>query len=101
MGIMPQSQSEAALDGLRGHVASYSDFQLSGLHSLVTTAGSLILGLAAAKEHQPIDRIMEAAQLDEVWQQEKWGYDDEAEARLQSHRQLMTEARQYLTLLKT
>ncbi|MCE2516603.1 MAG: ATPase [Alphaproteobacteria bacterium] len=101
VGIMPGEQSPEAKQALRGHVDRYSDFELSGLHSLVTVSGSLILGLAAAQNHQPIDAITKAAQLDELWQQEKWGYDDEAGARLKAHHTLMTEAHRYLSLLKT
>ena len=100
-GIMPGEQPADAKTALRGHVDRYSDFQLSGLHSLVTVSGSLILGLAAAQNHQPIDTIAQAAQLDELWQQEKWGYDDEADARLKAHHALMTAAHRYLSLLKT
>jgi chaperone required for assembly of F1-ATPase len=100
-GIMPKNQPAAALMALRDQVMGYNNFQLSGLHCLTAVGGSLILALAASQDHQPIDAITKAAQLDELWQQEKWGYDDEADARIKSNHLLMTKAHQYLTLLKT
>ena len=100
-GIMPGQQDEDAKNVMRHLVDAYDDFALSGLHSLVTVTGSLILGLAAAADHQPMDQIIAAAQLDELWQQEKWGYDDEADARLKSHQLVLQQAYSYLALLKS
>ena len=99
-GMMPGQQDEDAKIAMRQLVDEYDDFSLSGLHSLVTVTGSLILGLAAATDHQPMDQIIAAAQLDELWQQDKWGYDEEADARLKSHQHLLHQAYGYLTLLK-
>ena len=99
-GMMPGQQDEDAKIAMRQLVDEYDDFSLSGLHSLVTVTGSLILGLAAATDHQPMDQIIAAAQLDELWQQDKWGYDEEADARLKSHQHLLHQAYSYLSLLK-
>lgn len=100
-GIMPGQQDDDAKIAMRQLVDGYDDFALSGLHSLVTVSGSLILGLAAATDHQPMDQIIAAAQLDELWQQEKWGYDEEADARLTSNQRVLQQAYNYLTLLKS
>lgn len=100
-GIMPGDQSPSAKAGLRQCVDRFSDLELSGLHSLVTISGSLVLALATAEAYRPIDDIINAAQLDELWQQEKWGYDEDADARLKSHQHLMKLANRYFILLKT
>lgn len=100
-GVMPKSQGEESFPVLRHCLEGYNNFELSGLHCLITVGGSLILGLAAMRGYQPIDAIVKACQLDELWQQDKWGYDDEATARLASSRQLLVSANEYLTLLKT
>ena len=53
---------------------------------------------AAAKQKlQPIDTIFEAAFLDDLWQQDKWGYDVELPA-LENHQALL-QCHQYLEML--
>lgn len=79
-GIMHASQSQTALDALRNEVHGFSAFQLTAFHDLVTLSGSLILGFAAAKGMQPIDDLWSAARIDETWQEEQWGEDEEASA---------------------
>jgi chaperone required for assembly of F1-ATPase len=37
--------------------------------------------------------------LDDLWQQEKWGYDAEADARIRTHLSLLADASRYLGLL--
>jgi chaperone required for assembly of F1-ATPase len=41
-------------------------------------SGSLILGFAAAHGWREADEIWEMSRLDERWQEEQWGVDDEA-----------------------
>ena len=98
-GIMPGKQSQHAQETLRAVVDDCSDFHLSGLHSLVTVSGSLILGLAATTKQFTLEQVIDAAFLDDLWQEEKWGYDDEAAKRLKNHRQQMNDAHRYLELL--
>ncbi len=98
-GIMPGDQTDATKLALRHAVNAYDDFALSGLHTLVTVSGSLILGLAAASDHKPLDDIINAAFLDELWQQEKWGYDEDAASRLDAYRRQIEDAHSYLRLL--
>ena len=98
-GIMPGTQSASAKSKLYDVVDRHSDFHLSGLHTLVTVSGSLILGLAAINNHASLDAIVDAAFLDDLWQQEKWGYDDDAALRLKNHRQQIEDAHRYLMLL--
>ena len=98
-GIMPQPQRDEALAVLRGAVAHFDDYNLAGLHSLVTISGSLVLGLAMADGHASAEDGGRAALLDELWQQEKWGYDEDADKRIKSLAKALIEARQYMDLL--
>ncbi|MEQ9520170.1 MAG: ATP12 family protein [Parvibaculum sp.] len=82
-GIIFQQQPEEALGALKARVAECSAFQLAGLHEVVSLAGSLVLGLAVLEHHLDADQAFEVAHVDEIWQVEKWGSDEEAEARLQ------------------
>jgi chaperone required for assembly of F1-ATPase len=98
-GIMPGDQPEPTKKKLRREVDRFDDFSLSGLHSLVTVSGSLILGLAASKDFSPLEEIVNAALLDDLWQQDKWGYDEDAGRRLSDHRRQLEDAHRYLKLL--
>ena len=98
-GVMPRPQPEAALARAHAVVDGYDEFRLAGLHSLVATSGSLVLGLAAAEGRATAEEAGEAALLDELWHQEKWGADEEAGRRIEGLRRTLAEARRYLDLL--
>ncbi len=78
-GIMHQPQDASALTVLRARVHSLSAFQLAAFHDLVSLPGSLILGFATSEGKLPAQEAWELSRLDEIWQAEQWGKDDEAE----------------------
>ena len=53
--------------------------RLAALHDLVMLPGSLILGLAAQRGAASADELWTVSRLDEIWQAETWGQDEEAE----------------------
>jgi chaperone required for assembly of F1-ATPase len=78
-GLMHESQDETALKCLSKRTHRLSNHELAAFHDLVSLTGSLILGFAAAQDHSaPLD-IWAASRLDETWQQEQWGVDEEAQ----------------------
>ncbi|MDU8946310.1 ATP12 family chaperone protein [Ovoidimarina sediminis] len=79
-GVLPVTQPREAIDALTAPMAAMGPFELAAFHDLVSLPGSLILGLAAAAEAAAPEPLWQAARLDEVWQIEQWGHDDEAEA---------------------
>ena len=79
-GVMPVKQDPAALAVLAGAMDDMGDFQLTGFYDLVTLTGSFALALANADCAFPATDLWEASRLDEAWQIEQWGPDDEAEA---------------------
>ena len=98
-GVMPISQSPQAIKRMGEIVAKYDNFALAGLHSLTTLTGSLVLGMAVAKEYVSAEKVTAAAFLDMLWQQEKWGADEEAEQLLLARIESLLEAERYLALL--
>ena len=84
-GVMPVSQPAESLMGLRAHVGAHSPFQLAALHDLVAISGSLILGLAVARGRLSGDQAFGLSRIDESWQNELWGEDEDA-ARLEALR---------------
>ena len=79
-GVMHAPQAPQALAELAQRVHRMSSFELAGFHDLVSLSGSLILAFAAALDHKPAKAIWDISRLDEIWQAEEWGQDDEAEA---------------------
>jgi chaperone required for assembly of F1-ATPase len=79
-GIMPVPQPPEALSRLTDHVAAQTDFGLTALHDLVSLTGSLILGLAACGTEFDARELWQCSRVDEAWQIEQWGPDDDAEA---------------------
>ncbi|GGX68746.1 ATPase [Tateyamaria omphalii] len=78
-GLMHESQDAQALTSLSERVHVLSAFELAGFHDLVSLSGSLILGFAAAQDLHPAPVIWAASRLDEIWQEEQWGEDEEAQ----------------------
>ncbi|SPH22484.1 hypothetical protein ASD8599_03228 [Ascidiaceihabitans donghaensis] len=79
-GVIHVPQDPASLATLSDRTHALNPFELAGFHDLVSMSGSLILGFAAAYDHMPIEDIWTMSRLDELWQEEQWGEDDEAQA---------------------
>ncbi|MEM6340376.1 MAG: ATP12 family protein [Pseudomonadota bacterium] len=85
-GLMHEPQPKAALERLKAPLDQMSAFEMAAMHDLVSLTGSLVLGLAAARDFQNPKDIWSASRLDEIWQAEQWGQDEEAE-QTASHRE--------------
>ena len=74
-GISFVDQPEQALTSLRDAVAAHADLALSALYNLTHTAGSLVIALATAEGRLTSEAASAAAQVDEIYQIERWGDD--------------------------
>lgn len=79
-GVIHAPQDETAIAKLTAEVHALTAFQLAAFHDLVSLSGSLVLGLAAAKAQADVEEIWALSRLDELWQEEQWGEDEEATA---------------------
>jgi len=79
-GVMPTPQPAQALAPLRAALDLCDAFELCALHDLVALSGSLIIGLATAEGQAAPDALWRASRIDEDWQIDCWGEDDEARA---------------------
>ena len=93
-------QPAEALGRLEAAVAAHGDLALSALYNLTHIAGSLVIALAVAEGHLAADRAFDAAQLDEIYQIEKWGEDPIAAQRHASIRHDIEAAARFLRLLE-
>ncbi|MEM1373199.1 MAG: ATP12 family protein [Pseudomonadota bacterium] len=76
-GVMFVAQDTSALEALRAPLESATEFQLAGLHDLIMLSGSLVIGLKA-REEEDVAALWDASRVDETFQADEWGYDEEA-----------------------
>ncbi|WP_282171065.1 ATP12 family chaperone protein [Ruegeria atlantica] len=98
VGVLHQPQSAEALSTLRGRVHEFNDFQLAAFHDLVSLSGSLVLGFAAAMDWRAADEIWDISRLDEAWQTEQWGHDDEAHAVAEIKKSAFLHAKRFIEI---
>lgn len=77
-GVMHVTQKPEALEKLTAQVAAFDDFALAAVHDLISLSGSLILALAVTKNAIDVKEAWRISRIDEHWQIEQWGEDEEA-----------------------
>ncbi len=77
-GLIHQEQPEPLLKAYRSRLDRLSPLQLSALHTATTLAGSAVLALAVFEGHLAPDVAWQAAHIEEDWNIERWGQDEEA-----------------------
>lgn len=80
-GVMHRPQPDATLLQLARLLASDDPFALAGLGLAAGLAGSAVIALALRAGRLDAAGAMEAARVDEAFQEGQWGVDDEAAAR--------------------
>jgi chaperone required for assembly of F1-ATPase len=95
-GVMHIDQPAASVAVLRDLVHGFTPFQLAAVHDLIAISGSLVLALAVTRGRLTVEQAWDLSRIDETWQNEQWGVDDEAAA-LESlkHHALLEAARFY------
>ncbi|MFM2371350.1 MAG: hypothetical protein RIS85_1072 [Pseudomonadota bacterium] len=77
-GIMHKPQNPQAIAAMKAEIDRLDAFQLAALQNTTSLAASLIIGLAALANDADLDALWDAANLEEDWQAELWGKDEEA-----------------------
>jgi chaperone required for assembly of F1-ATPase len=97
--IVHVAQDEEALAALRAAIAAVGSFELAALHNAVTLTGSAVIGLALLRGRLDAIQAFEAAHVDEAWQAELCGEDEEEAARLATRREELADTARFLDLL--
>lgn len=97
-GIVHKPQAPDALEKLRNAVHGLDAFQLAGFHDLVSLSGSLIIGFAVVRGWRDPDTLWKTSRLDELWQEEQWGQDEQAQAEVEVKRQAFLHAKRFFDL---
>lgn len=100
-GVMHQAQPPESLQNLKAEIEALDSFRLAAFHDLVVLSGSLIIALAVLYEKDDVEKLWLAAQIDESWQEETWGHDEEAAEALQIKYKAFSDAALFLRLAHT
>ena len=80
-GILHRPQTEETRQRLAARLGELDPFTLAALEQTTALAASLCIGLEALQQGADGDALWAAANLEEEWQADLWGRDEEAEAR--------------------
>lgn len=78
IGLMASPQPPASLDAVRAHALNLDDFRLTALVWACNLLGSAVLALAVERGALTAPDALNASIVDEDWQIEQWGADEEA-----------------------
>lgn len=79
-GVMHVPQKPDNLDRLTAELDQLTPFQIAAAHDLISLSGSLIIALAVMDGHLSATDGWAASRIDEEWQFEQWGEDDDDRA---------------------
>lgn len=99
-GVIAARQDPEALERLAARTQALGAFELAAFHELVTLTGSLVLGFAALAVVHDSETIWKISRIDEDWQAEHWGQDEEAARQTSLKKQAFFDAMAALALLQ-
>jgi len=91
-GIVHRAQPAETVARLRERLDAMDPFRLAALEQLVSLSASLCIGLEAIENPSSGEQLWDAANLEEDWQADMWGKDEEAAARREKRKTDFLEA---------
>jgi chaperone required for assembly of F1-ATPase len=85
-GLLASPQPDASLEAARQVALDMDDFRLTGTLYACGLFGSALLALAVAEGQLSAADAFEVSRVDEAWQIEQWGEDEEAKAATEARR---------------
>ena len=77
-GVMHRAQPDTTMAKLKARLESEDEFALAALTTMASISASLITALAALDQGAEATDLFTAANAEEDWQAELWGWDDDA-----------------------
>ena len=99
-GVIPAAQSPETLARFRRAVDGYDDLSLAALHAATISCSSVVIGLALVEGRISAEEAFALSQLDESFQIEQWGEDEEAMRRRAGLRTDIDAVARFLALLR-
>lgn len=98
-GVIYTPQPLGSLANLKAQITQLSAFQLSGMYDLVSLSGSLVAALAVSNHYRTAAEVWDLCRVDEMWQQEQWGFDEEAQKTVSAKRAEFVHANDFISTL--
>jgi len=76
-GVLPKKQHSTIHVRLNNLINQFDIFKISALHRITNITGSIFLSLCVLKKDISKNKVFELSFLDELWQAENWGFDEE------------------------
>ncbi|PIE12945.1 MAG: ATPase [Rhodobacterales bacterium] len=99
-GVMHSPQEAKSLDRMAALTHQLDPFALTAFHDLVSLSGSFLLGLAVTEGLYPPEKVWQLSRIDETWQEEQWGEDEEATELAQTKKAAFLHAARFFELSK-
>ncbi|QIG54810.1 molecular chaperone [Altererythrobacter sp. BO-6] len=100
-GIIHRPQPPETLAQLHAQLEEFDPFTLAGLHGMASLAASLCIALLALEEDADAASLWRAASLEEEWQADLWGREEEAEARRAKRQRDFLSAEEFVRLARS
>lgn len=99
-GVTHVAQPRGTVERLSHAVEALDAFHLAGLSPIVTIGGSLVAALALTERAITPNQAWDAVSIDERWQIQQWGADEEAKALIENRRRDFLAGARFLELLQ-
>ena len=76
-GVLPKAQHATVHYRLNNLINQFDIFEIAVLHRITNITGSIFLSLCVLKKDISKNEVFELSFLDEFWQAENWGFDEE------------------------
>ena len=93
-------QDQAAMNALAAALSKLDAFSLAALYAAASLCGSLVIALALAERKLNPEQAFAAANLDKVYQAERWGWDPQETAKATAERAELNQISRFLELLR-
>ncbi len=94
-------QEPSAFAVLDSALSERDAFFLAALYAAAALCGSLVIALALSERKLNADDAFAAANLDTIYQAERWGWDEQASAKAASERAELNQISRFFELLRT
>ncbi|MCZ6446643.1 MAG: ATPase [Alphaproteobacteria bacterium] len=98
-GLRAVPQEPAALAAIIAAIEGVDDFALAALSLATRAAGSMVIGLALLRGRLDADIALMASTVDEIYQAERWGTDEDSSLALEAKALDLAQAARFLDLL--
>jgi len=100
-GVIHKSQPVETMEKLRELLSEMDNFTLAGLQNTASLAASLCIALETARDDCDPQGLWELACLEEGWQAQLWGRDEQAEERLAGRGKAFAKSCEFMQLARS